>query len=88
MDEEIVHTSRKLLASSGNLLDITSQISSQEPIRAALEENIKWRWVNTPNSGNAKLGDKQANPELAEDESPRASVETIQGAFSDKGVGE
>ena len=30
----------------------TSQISSLEPIRAAL---IQWRWVNLPNSGNAKL---------------------------------
>lgn len=67
----------KVLA-SGKLLDITSQISLQEQIPAALKQ---WRCENTPNSGNAKRGDTQANPELAEDSSPRASVETLQGVL-------
>ncbi len=82
VDEEIVHTGEKLPESSRELLDITSRILSREPTRAALEDEAEWRWVNTPNSGNAKLGNKQANPELAGDECPRASVETIQGVLT------
>lgn len=54
MDEEIVHTGKKLPESGRNLLDITSQILSLEPIPAALGEN-EWRCENLPNSGKPKL---------------------------------
>ena len=58
-----------------------SPTSSREPIPAALEDKIKWRCINTPNSGNAKSRNGYANPELAERVISRASVETIQGAL-------
>ena len=51
MDEEIVHTSEKSPESSGNLLDITSRISLQGLIPAALEDKIKWRCLNPPKRG-------------------------------------
>jgi len=49
-DEEIVHTSRKLLESGRNLLDITSRTLSLAPTPAALGD-IEWRCKNLPKRG-------------------------------------
>jgi len=70
--KEQVQTSRKLF-------DITSLISLQERIPAALTQ---WRCENLPKTGNAKHNDVYANPVLADGCHHRASVETLQETLS------